>query len=67
MKNERSAKVATRIKTYERLEQYVRAFAEGAFNLLILVGGAGLQKSRIVRAAIEDAFWIESYATAMAI
>jgi len=52
------------LSTYERLEEYLRAFAQGHFHLLILVGGAGLAKSRSVRAALEgEGCWIEGNAT----
>ena len=53
-----------RLTTYGRLEQYLRAFAEGHFGLLILVGSGGLAKSRSVRAALNgQACWIEGNAT----
>jgi hypothetical protein len=52
------------LSTYDRLEQYLRAFAEGHFGLLILVGAGGLAKSRSVRAALNGkACWIEGNAT----
>ena len=52
------------ITTYDRLEAYLGAFAEGHFNLLILVGAGGLAKSRSVRAALNGkACWIEGNAT----
>ena len=55
---------ALRLTTYERLEAYLRAFAEGHFHLLILIGGAGLGKSRSVRAALGGkGCWIEGNAT----
>jgi hypothetical protein len=50
--------------TYERLEAYLRAFADGHFHLLILVGAGGLAKSRSVRAALGgQGCWIEGNAT----
>jgi hypothetical protein len=53
-----------RLTRYDRLEQYLRAFAEGHFGLLILVGAGGLAKSRSVRAALNgQACWIEGNAT----
>src|SRR5437762_508353 len=53
-----------RLATYERLEAYLRAFAQGHFHLLILVGAGGLAKSRSVRAALNgQACWIEGNAT----
>ena len=52
------------IKTYDRLEAYLRAFAGGHFGLLILVGAGGLAKSRSVRAALAGGgCWIEGNAT----
>ena len=36
------------VATYARLHEYLRAFAEGHLNLLILVGEAGIAKSRTV-------------------
>lgn len=58
---------AVRVTTYDGLDRYIRAFASGAFNLLVLVGAPGLQKSRVVRDAMPDACWIEGHATAMGI
>ncbi len=53
------------LHTYGALEDYVRAFAQGHINLLILVGPPGLAKSRTVRAILrDDASWIEGNATA---
>jgi len=52
------------LTTYDRLEQYLHAFAEGHFHLLILIGAGGLAKSRSVRAALNgNACWIEGNAT----
>src|SRR4051812_20289101 len=52
------------LSTYERLEEYLRAFAEGHFHLLILIGPGGLAKSRSVRAALGGkGCWIEGNAT----
>ena len=52
------------ITTYDRLEAYLRAFAEGHFGLLILVGSGGLAKSRSVRAVLGgQGCWIEGNAT----
>ncbi len=60
----RHVKNAIRLQTYGELRQFVQAFAEGHLNLLILIGSAGLAKSRIVRQAIEEqACWIEGNAT----
>jgi hypothetical protein len=53
-----------RLTTYERLEEYLRAFAQGHFHLLILVGSGGLAKSRSVKAVLDGkACWIEGNAT----
>src|SRR4051812_32169751 len=55
---------ALRVATYERLEEYLRAFAAGHFHLLVLVGAGGLAKSRSVRAVLDgQACWIEGNAT----
>lgn len=52
------------LTTYDRLEQYLRAFAQGHFHLLILIGSGGLAKSRAIRAALNGtACWIEGNAT----
>ena len=58
---------AVRIATYDGLDRYVRAFAAGKFNLIVLVGAPGLQKSRVVREAVPDACWIEGHATPLGI
>ena len=54
-----------RLTTYERLGEYLSAFAKGHFHLMILVGAGGLAKSRSVRAVLGDgkACWIEGNAT----
>ena len=55
---------ALHLTTYARLESHLRAFAASHFHLLILIGGAGLAKSRSVRAALEGkGCWIEGNAT----
>ena len=52
------------LTSYDRLEEYLRAFAQGHFHLLILVGAGGLAKSRSVRDALNGkACWIEGNAT----
>jgi hypothetical protein len=52
------------LSTYQRLEEYLGAFARGHFHLLILVGAGGLAKSRSVRAVLDGkACWIEGNAT----
>ena len=54
-----------RLTTYERLGEYLSAFAKGHFHLMILVGAGGLAKSRSVRAVLGDgkACWIGGNAT----
>ncbi len=42
----RGPKSAIRVTSYADLDQYVEAFGRGHLNLLILVGAAGLQKTR---------------------
>src|SRR5689334_24602522 len=60
----RNPKKALHITTYERLEEYLRAFAQGHFHLLVLVGAGGLAKSRSVPAVLDGkACWIEGNAT----
>src|SRR3954454_5821918 len=60
----RKPEKALRVTTYERLEEYLRAFAAGHFHLLVLVGAGGLAKSRSVRAVLDGkACWIEGNAT----
>ena len=55
---------ALHLTTYQRLDEYLRAFAQGHFHLLILIGAGGLAKSRSVRAALEGkGCWIEGNAT----
>src|SRR5689334_19505762 len=41
------------LTTYQRLEEYLRAFAQGHFHLLILVGSGGLAKSRSVKVVLD--------------
>ena len=56
------------IRDYEKLETYAAKFAEGFFNLLIVIGGPGLAKSQTVRKAVgKKALWIEGSATAFGI
>jgi hypothetical protein len=52
------------VTTYDQLDQYLQAFAQGHFHLLILIGAGGLAKSRSVRATLNGAAcWIEGNAT----
>ncbi len=56
----RAAPLGIRVTTYAELEKSVRAFARGDLQLLILVGGHGLGKSRIVRQAMRgQACWLQ--------
>lgn len=53
------------VRTYVQLDQYLQGFANGHFHSLILIGGAGLAKSRSVRAALKgNVCWLEGNATA---
>jgi hypothetical protein len=55
---------ALSISTYARLEEYLRAFARGHLNLVILIGRGGLAKSRTVRQVLGAGnCWIEGNAT----
>jgi hypothetical protein len=63
-KNEKTPENAIAVRTYAELEEFVEGFARGHFNLLILVGAPGLQKSRILRDTLkEKAKRIEGNAT----
>ncbi len=56
------------LTTYAELEQFAEAFADGHFNLLIIVGERGLQKSTTFRRALpEDVCWIQGSASPFAI
>ena len=56
---------AITIATYAELERFVGAFGRGRLNLLIIIGAAGLQESRVVRAAVGyEATYVEGNATA---
>jgi hypothetical protein len=59
---------AVRVPTFVELEQYVRAFAEGHLNLLMLFGPPGVGKSRCVRQALDHRVcWISGQATPLGI
>jgi hypothetical protein len=52
------------VASYAKLQEYVHAFAHGHLNLLILVGQAGIAKTRTVRAVLGGSVcWIEGNAT----
>src|SRR5256885_6729774 len=55
---------AVRVPTYTELEQYVRAFAAGHLNLLMVFGPPGVGKSRSVRQALgSQVCWVGGQAT----
>lgn len=59
-------KHAVHVTTYSDLQRWVYAFARGDLNLLILIGGPGLEKSRLMHDAVgPQACWIEGHATAL--
>lgn len=49
------------IYTYKDFQQYIRAFAEGKFNALVLVGPPGVSKSEHISRAIQgtDVLWFQ--------
>jgi hypothetical protein len=58
----------TVLRRYDELEEYVRAFAEGHLNLVLLFGCPGTAKSRTVRDIIgKNALWIEGNGSAFGI
>ncbi|MFH1746961.1 MAG: hypothetical protein ABIG44_07945 [Planctomycetota bacterium] len=53
------------LRTYQELDQFVGAFADGLLNLLLIIGRPGVQKSHAVKAAVgRRACWIDGSATA---
>ncbi len=59
---------AQRLNTYAELEAYVRAFAQGHLQLLLLFGPPGVGKSRCVRQALDPPVgWISGQTTALGI
>jgi hypothetical protein len=55
---------AVHLETYAALEPYVRAFASGHLNLLLIFGPPGVGKSRCLRQIIQDqACWLSGQAT----
>lgn len=59
---------AIAVSTYDELQRFVRAFAAGHLNLLMLIGPGGVGKSQTVRQAVgEGACWIEGNASAFGI
>ena len=68
MKPKRKPEHMIPARTYAELHSFVRAFSAGHLNLLILLGGPGLSKSRTVREIVgERVCWIEGNATAFGI
>jgi hypothetical protein len=64
-KSIRPGPLGIRLTTYADLEKIVRSFARGDLNLLILLGGHGLGKSRALRQAMAgQACWLEGNASA---
>jgi hypothetical protein len=55
------------VDTYEQMTRFVRAFADGHLNLLIILGEPGLAKSQTVRHVMREACWIEGNATAFGV
>lgn len=59
---------AVRVPSYAELQRYVRAFADGHLNLLMIFGNPGVGKSRAVRQAFAGPIcWIGGHATAFGI
>ena len=49
---------------YDQLTPYVQAFAQSKLNLLVIIGEAGLQKSRQLRQAVgSGGLWLEGHVT----
>lgn len=56
------------LREYTKLEEYATKFAAGFFNLLILIGDAGIAKSQTFRQAVgNQALWVEGSASAFGI
>ena len=59
---------ALRLTTYDELEAYVSAFADGHLHLLLLFGPPGVGKSRVVRQSLDSHVgWISGQATPLGI
>ena len=63
MRQARKPHNALTVATFKELEEFVNAFDRGTIRLLLIVGGPGLQKSRIVKECVKDARVIEGHAT----
>src|SRR4029079_15459714 len=60
--------MGVRVTTYQELESFLRGFAHGDLNLLILVGVPGLGKSQKMRQAVgSPVCWLEGNASAFGI
>jgi hypothetical protein len=60
----RAPKNAVTVSTYAEFDRFAGAFAEGHFNLLIVLGGPGLSKTRLMRKAVgPSACCIEGHVT----
>ena len=58
------SRLGIHVTTYCDLEKIVTAFARGDLNLLVLIGGPGLGKSRVLRqATFNRACWLEGNAS----
>jgi hypothetical protein len=56
------------IRDYAKLEEFAERFAEGYFNLLILIGAADIAKSQTVKRAVgKKSLWVEGSASAFGI
>ena len=66
-KDNDSGQPGFRVTRYQQLERFVRAFADGYLNLLIVLGQPGLAKSQTVRRVVPNACWIEGNATAFGV
>jgi hypothetical protein len=54
----------TTVCTYASLDQWARAFADGHFNLLFILGNPGLQKSQLMRQTVAPpALWLQGHVT----
>ena len=60
----KQTRATLRLTTYDQLQQYLSAFSQGCFHLVILIGAGGLAKSRMVRSILNgNSCWIEGNAT----
>lgn len=56
-----------KINTFEKLEEYLKAFNDGEINLLIIKSDGGLGKSFTVRKMIQDAIIFKGHSTPLSI